>query len=68
MFDGSEYISGKKTFTGVDQIFSLAPEISGAHFYLYARSGTQKIGGQKQSVRPIETLLETFLFVLYWLN
>ena len=59
MFDGSEYISGKKAFTGVAKFFSRRPTF---------RRGTQKMGGQNQSVRPIETQLETFLFVLYYLN
>ena len=59
MFDGSEYISGKKAFTGVDKFISRQPTF---------RSGTQKLGGQNQSARPIETQLETFLFVLYYLN
>ena len=35
---------------------------------LRARSGTQKMGGQNQSVRPICTQLKTLFFVLYYLN
>ena len=60
MFYGSEYISGEKNaFTGVDKFLSRRPTF---------RSGTQKRGGQNQSIRPIEVQLETFLFVLYYLN
>ena len=58
MFDSSECISEKKAFTGVDK-FPSRPRT----FW-----GTQKMGGQNQSVRPIETKLEIFLFVLYYLN
>ena len=64
MFDGSEDISGKKTFTGVDKFLSRRPTFRGSQFNFHARLGTQKIGGQNQSVRPIKTQLETFLFVL----
>ena len=48
----------KKAFTEVDK-FPYRPPI----FW-----GTQKMGGQNQSVRPIKTQLKTFLFVLYYLN
>ena len=48
----------KKTFTGVDE-FPFKPPI----FW-----DTQTMGGQNQCVRPIETQLETFIFVLYYLN
>ena len=61
MFYGSEYISGgkKMLLQGVDKFLSRRPTF---------RSGTQKMGGQNQSIRPIEVQLETFLFVLYYLN
>ena len=58
MFDGSEYIFGNEAFPGGGEISFYAPEFS----------GTQKKNGQNQSIRPIETQLETFLFVLYYLN
>ena len=48
----------KKAFTGVDKFPSTPPT-----FW-----GTQKMGDQNQSARPIETQLEIFLFVLYYLN
>ena len=37
-------------------------------YYLCTRSATQKISGQNQSVPPIETQLETLLFVLYYVK
>ena len=68
MFDGSEYISGKKAFKGMDKFLSKPPTFSGEQFYFRARSGTQQMGRQNQSNRPIETQLETFLFLLCCLN
>ena len=59
MFDGLEYISGKKAFTGVEKFLPRRPT-----FW----NGTQKMCGKNQSFRPIETQLETFLFVLYYLS
>ena len=48
----------KKAFTGVDKFPSTPPT-----FW-----GTQKMGGQNQSVGPVETQLEISLFILYYLN
>ena len=53
MLNGSENISGKKAFTGVDKFISRRPTF---------RSGTQKMGSQNQSARPTETQLETCSF------
>ena len=52
----------------MDKFLSRAPTFSGAQFYFRARSDTHKMVGQNQSVCPIETQLETFLFVLYYLK
>ena len=48
---------------GVNKFLSRRPQVK-----LRARSGTQKMGVQNQSVRRIETQLKTLLFVLYYLH
>ena len=55
------YIRGKK-------IYFQEPDFSGAQLYLRACSNMQNMGAQSQSVRPIETQLETLIFVSDYLN
>ena len=64
MFDGSECISGKNHFTGVEKFLSRHPTFRVRNFTCMLNQTRQKIGGQNQSVRPIEAQLETFDFVL----
>ena len=55
MFGSSEHISGNKAFTGVYIFLSRRPTF---------RSGTEKMVGQNQCIRPIETQL-SFCSLLY---
>ena len=58
----------KKLLKGWTNFFRSPRLFSGEQFYFRARSGTQQMGRQNQSNRPIETQLETFLFLLCCLN
>ena len=49
-------------------IYFQAPDFSGAQLYLRACSNMQNAGAQNQSVRPIETQLETSIFISHYLN
>ena len=42
MFDGSEYISGKKAFKGMDKFLSKPPTFSGEQFYFRADRARNK--------------------------
>ena len=54
--------------TGVQKFISMRPTLRACNFTYFTRSGALKMGGQNQGVRPIETQLETLLFVLYYLK
>ena len=51
-----------------EQIYFQASDFSGGQLYLRARPNMQNVGAQNQSVRPVETQLETLIFVFYHLN
>ena len=52
----------------VKKIYFQERNFSGAQLYLCACSNMQNTGAQSQSVRPIETQLETLIFVSHYLN
>ena len=49
-------------------IYFQAPDFSGAQLYLRVSSNMQNAGAKNQSVRSIETQLETLIFVSHYLN
>ena len=51
-----------------EQIYFQASDFSGGQLYLRARPNMQNVCAQNQSVRPVETQLETLIFVFYHLN
>ena len=50
------------------KIYFQEPDVSSAQLYLRACSNMQNTGAQNLSVRPIETQLETLIFVSHYLN